>query len=105
MSRKLSKKLEEEKNKENINTKKENAFEDKFVRPQRYDDEFRVTMPTLSNNELQRSESIILNDNDDNNNNKYKEKVRGRYNNGTSTNIENALKGKNINPIYSFAPQ
>ena len=104
MSRKLSKKLEEEKNKENINTKKENAFEDKFVRPQRYDDEFRVTMPTLNNSELQRSESIILND-DDNNNNKYKEKVRGRYNNGTSTNIENALKGKNINPIYSFAPQ
>ena len=104
MSRKLSKKLEEEKNKENINTKKENAFEDKFVRPQSYDDEFRVTMPTLSNNELQRSESIILNE-DDNNNNKYKEKVRGRYNNGTSTNIENALKGKNINPIYSFAPQ
>ena len=104
MSRKLSKKLEEEKNKENINTKKENAFEDNFVRPQRYDDEFRVTMPTLNNNELQRSESIILNDNDDNNN-KYKEKVRGRYNNGTSTNIENALKGKNINPIYSFAPQ
>ena len=60
-------------------------------------------MTPINNNDLQRSESIILNDND--NNNKYKEKVRGRYNNGTSTNIENALRGKNINPIWSFAPQ
>ncbi len=102
MSKKISKKLEEEKNKENINTKKENANEDKCIRPQRYD-EYKVDMTPINNNDLQRSESIILNDNDYNN--KYKEKVIGRYNNGTSTNIENALRGKNINPIWSFAPQ
>ena len=96
MSRKLSKKFEEENN----NTKKEN--EDNFPRPQRFD-YFKVDMPpnlNSNNNDLQRSESIILCDNEDNN--KYKEKSKGRLSNKTSNNITEALKGQNIIPFKSF---